>query len=66
MTVDEFCARYALSRSHYYDLKKRGLTPDELRVGRKALITAASARAWERRIAQEQKAARTRMNAQDE
>jgi predicted DNA-binding transcriptional regulator AlpA len=57
MTIEEFCKRYALSRSHYFELKRQGRTPAEIRVGRKALITAASARAWERRVAQEQKAA---------
>jgi hypothetical protein len=50
MTIDEFCKRYALSRSHYFELKRQGRTPTELRVGRKTLITAASARSWERRI----------------
>jgi len=58
MTVDEFCHRYGLSRSHYYVLKREGRTPDELRVGRKTHITAASARAWERRMVTERKAAR--------
>ena len=59
MTIEEFCKRYALSRSHYYEMKQEGRTPAELRVGRKALITAASAREWERRLLAEQKAAKT-------
>jgi hypothetical protein len=58
MTIDEFCQRYALSRSHYFELKQEGRTPAELRVGRKTLITATSAREWERRVQREQKAAR--------
>ncbi|MBT2789182.1 hypothetical protein [Paraburkholderia strydomiana] len=58
MTIEEFCKRYALSRSHYYEMKQQGRTPAELRVGRKALITADSARAWERRISLEHKATR--------
>ncbi|WP_277187639.1 hypothetical protein [Caballeronia sp. BR00000012568055] len=56
MTIDEFCKRYALSRSHYFELKQQGRTPAEIRVGRKALITATSAREWERRLETEQKA----------
>ena len=58
MTIDEFCKRYALSRSHYFELKHQGRTPVELSVGRKALITVSSAREWERRMLAEQKAAR--------
>ncbi|MGF6700556.1 putative DNA-binding transcriptional regulator AlpA [Paraburkholderia sp. MM5496-R1] len=58
LTIDEFCKRYALSRSHYFELKRQGRTPAEIRVGRKIVITAASARVWERRIALEQKGAR--------
>lgn len=57
MTIDEFCKRYALSRSHYFELKRQGRTPIEIRIGRKAVITATSARAWERRVSLEQKAA---------
>lgn len=58
MTIEEFCKRYALSRSRYYELKQQGRTPDELRVGRKTLITVASAREWERRLLAEQRAAK--------
>ncbi|CAG9258537.1 conserved hypothetical protein [Paraburkholderia unamae] len=58
MTIDEFCTRYALSRSRYFELKQEGRTPVELRMGRKALITAASAREWERRMHAAEKAAR--------
>jgi hypothetical protein len=57
MTIDEFCERYALSRSHYFELKQEGRTPAELRVGRKTLITATSAREWERHIVEQQKTA---------
>lgn len=55
MTIDEFCKRYALSRSRYFELKQQGRTPDELRVGRKTLITAVSAREWERQMQNERK-----------
>ena len=48
--------RYALSRSNYYEMKQQGRKPAEWRVGRKALIAAASAREWQRRILADQKA----------
>ncbi len=44
LTVDEFCRRYAMSRSTFYRMRRRGQTPQEMRVGRKGLITLARAR----------------------
>lgn len=43
LTVDEFCRRYAMSRSTFYRMRRRGQTPQEMRVGRKGLITLARA-----------------------
>ena len=43
LTIEEFLRCYALSRSCYFELKKRGLTPVDFRIGRKALIATASA-----------------------
>jgi len=47
-----------MSRSTFYRMRRKGLTPHELRVDRKGLITLASAREWERRMVREEKAAR--------
>jgi predicted DNA-binding transcriptional regulator AlpA len=58
LTVDEFCRRYNMSRSTFYRMRRKGLTPNEMRVGRKGLITLASAREWDRRMVREEKAAR--------
>jgi hypothetical protein len=48
-TISEFCAAHGLGRSTYYQLKKRGQTPDEIRVGRVPLITVEAARTWRRK-----------------
>ena len=32
-TIREFCDAHRFSRSHYYNLKRRGLGPDETRLG---------------------------------
>ncbi len=46
-TIAGFCAWYHLSRPYYDQLKSRGQTPRELRVGRRVLITRQAAREWE-------------------
>ena len=46
-TIAEFCRRNSLSRAHYYELKKRGLTPREVRdLGRIPFITVEAEDAW--------------------
>ena len=47
-TVQEFCDAHRISRSHYYELKKQGLTPIEMIVGRKRLISFEAADLWRR------------------
>jgi len=48
-SIAEFCARNgAISRAHYYNLKKLGLAPREMAVGSRVLITAEAAAAWRR------------------
>ena len=54
-TIAEFCAAHRFSRSHYYNLKRRGLGPDETRLGDRVLITVEAAIRWRR---QREKAAR--------
>jgi predicted DNA-binding transcriptional regulator AlpA len=48
-SVIEFCARHTISRSTFYNLKRAGLGPHETRVGRRIIITRASAAAWLRK-----------------
>jgi len=47
-TIAEFCAAHRFSRSHYYNLKRRGLGPDETRLGDRVLITVEAAIRWRR------------------
>jgi hypothetical protein len=46
-TIQEFCTRNSISRAHYYELRKRRLTPREVRdLGRIPLITIEAEDAW--------------------
>ncbi len=49
-TVPQFCRAHSLSTSGYYELRKEGLTPKEMRLGRTVLISAEAAAAWRRDI----------------
>jgi predicted DNA-binding transcriptional regulator AlpA len=44
-SVLEFCRRHGFSRPHYYRLREDGLTPDEIRLGTRVLITKEAAEA---------------------
>ncbi len=46
-TLEEFCARHAICRSTYYNLKADGKGPREAHAGR-ILITREAAEAWRR------------------
>ena len=54
-TVQEFCDSHRISRSRYYELKAQGLTPVEMKIGHRRLISFESAAAW--RAARESAAA---------
>jgi hypothetical protein len=45
-SVAEFCVLHHLSISNYYELRKSGLTPRELRLGSRTWITAEAAAQW--------------------
>jgi hypothetical protein len=49
LTIVQFCAAEQISRSKYYDFRKKGLGPDETRVEGVIRITPASHQAWRRR-----------------
>ncbi len=53
-TIREFCAIENISITAYYELKKRGLGPDELRVPETKIvrITADAHNAWRQRMAE--------------
>ncbi|CAG9172074.1 hypothetical protein LMG23992_02112 [Cupriavidus laharis] len=50
MTINEFCERYRISRPHLLRMRQAGNGPDEIRIGRRVLITNRAAIEWERRI----------------
>jgi|GEM_PF-2340398 len=50
MTIAEFCARYHINRVTLFKLRRSGLGPDTLQIGRKVLITFEAAKAWEARM----------------
>jgi hypothetical protein len=47
-SVDEFCNAHGFRVTLYYELKKKGLAPVEMRVGRRVLISFEAAEAWRR------------------
>jgi len=53
-TREEFCRSHRISRSKYYEIKKRGEGPDEMIVDGKHLISNESAARWRKQ--QERKA----------
>jgi hypothetical protein len=47
-TVSEFCEAYRISQAKYYEMKKQGLGPVEMEVGRRRLISYEAANVWRR------------------
>lgn len=47
ITLLQFCDRYKLSRSTFYEMRKRGLGPREIHIGRRVLIAWRAIREWE-------------------
>ena len=52
-TVPQFCDGFCLSRTHFYDLLKKGRGPRTMKVGRRTLISAEAAAEWCRRMEDE-------------
>jgi hypothetical protein len=48
-TIDEFCRDNRISRSFYYQLKKAGLGPDEMRFRSAVRITHEAEKRWQQR-----------------
>ena len=45
-SIQEFCDAHRISRSRYFELKKLGLTPVEMKVGHRCLISFEAAARW--------------------
>jgi len=49
-SVAGFCRQHGISRSHFYNLLKRGDGPVILKAGRRTLVSADAAAKWRRRM----------------
>jgi hypothetical protein len=49
-TIAEWCAKRRISRSGFYNLKKRGLTPKIIRNGARTIITVEADQEWRLRM----------------
>jgi predicted DNA-binding transcriptional regulator AlpA len=49
-SIRAFCREYGFSKSHYYNLRRRGLAPRTLRVGAKQIVTNEAADEWVERM----------------
>jgi predicted DNA-binding transcriptional regulator AlpA len=47
-TIEEFCEAHRFSRSMYFNLRKEGKTPREMRIGNRVVISREAAEAWRR------------------
>ena len=47
-SIEEFCKHHGVSRGTYYNLRKAGLAPAEMKVFSRRLISAESAAEWRR------------------
>lgn len=48
LSVEAFCQVHAISRSSFYELKREGLAPRVMKIGRRTLISAEAAADWRR------------------
>jgi predicted DNA-binding transcriptional regulator AlpA len=48
LSIDEFCARHGISRGSFYNLRKAGLGPREMKLGARVLISVEAAADWRR------------------
>jgi hypothetical protein len=58
-TIQEFCDAHRISRSQYYELKKRGKAPAETSALGKILITTESAARWRQKLPKRKRLAST-------
>ena len=54
MTVSEFCARWHISEPLYFKLRRKGLGPKVMRIGRRTLITPEANAEWQRQREEQQ------------
>ncbi len=49
-SVTEFCSAYGISRSTFYNLRRKGRAPGVFKVGRLTLISCEAAETWRSRM----------------
>lgn len=49
-TIAQFCEAYHISLRFYYVLRKQGNEPEEIRLGKRVIITHRNAQKWEDRM----------------
>jgi predicted DNA-binding transcriptional regulator AlpA len=49
-SIDEFCTDHGISRATFYNLKKIGRAPLEMKIGARRLISVEAAAAWRRQM----------------
>jgi hypothetical protein len=49
-SVDEFCRAHGICRASFYNLRKAGRGPTEMKIGSRTLISVEAAEAWRRRM----------------
>ena len=52
-SIEGFCKRHSISRSHYYNMKPAGTGPKESHSGGRVLITKESAAVWRKKITED-------------
>ena len=52
-TIPQFCDSHNISRTHFYELVKRGQGPRLMKVGRRTLISQEAAAEWRKRMEDE-------------
>lgn len=57
-SIQEWCELYGFSRSHFYNLDKRGLAPRSFHSGQRHLISAEADAEWRREREAEARASR--------
>lgn len=48
LSIPEFCAAHGVSRSFYFNMRRDGIGPREMRVGNRVLISHEAATDWRR------------------
>jgi predicted DNA-binding transcriptional regulator AlpA len=50
LTIPEFCNGESISKAMFYKLRKQGLAPDIMKIGRLTRISAESVNEWRKRM----------------